>query len=135
VAPPSASSRTLRQLIVQRVTHGLFQLHRATFAPCLIKRGIAQCRARCLSHALVVALFVDGEGEPDLFAQAYGGSEDRRCPLRNVLCDFELREAFQGLRRGIRMRKVTGDREAFDQACFSGLEVSISAFGTTCGPQ
>jgi hypothetical protein len=68
----------------------------------------------------------------DFFAQPRGGAENRRGPLRSVLCDGEFK-AFQCLRRGIRIRQVIGDREAFDEPCFGGLQVPVSAFGTTPG--
>ena len=66
IVAPSFSSRRLsgpsskgpqRQcsIDIQSVTHRVFQIDRATFAPCLVKRVIAQRPARCRSHALVLA--------------------------------------------------------------------------------
>src|SRR5207302_3929471 len=75
-------------------------------------------------------LFVRGSGEPYRFAQPCGGSESRRCPRGIALCNGEFGEAFQCLGRGIRVRQITGNPEAFNDACRGGLQVAVPALGT-----
>src|SRR6202007_2834526 len=123
-------SRTACGSGVQRGTHSLFQLPRATVAPCLVERIIAQCDARSCDRALIVGLFVKRYWNADLCAQARRGAPDGCCPLRSSLWDGQFGGTFQRPHRDNRVLQVTGNREALHKTRFGELQVSITAFGT-----